>query len=73
MLTRRTLQMNSGIQLFAVVAIVIFINLLSMRHVVRLDLTEDRIHTLSNASKKLMARLEKPLARGLSRREPEFC
>ena len=61
MLTRRTLQMNSVIQLVAVVAIVIFINLLSMRHVVRLDLTEDRIHTLSNASKTLMARLEKPL------------
>ncbi|MEE2750888.1 MAG: GldG family protein [Myxococcota bacterium] len=59
--TRRMLQMNSVIQLVAVVAIVIFINLLSMRHVVRVDLTEDRIHTLSNASKALMARLEKPL------------
>ena len=58
---RRNLQANSWIQMGAVLAIVVCLNLLATRHVVRLDLTQDRIHSLSQASKALMLRLEKPL------------
>ncbi len=58
---RRILRANSAIQLLAVFAIVVFVNMLADRHFQRLDLTEDRVHSLSQGSRVLMKRLEKPL------------
>lgn len=60
-MSRRLLRLNSLIQLFAVMAIVVFANLLADRHFQRLDLTHDRVHSLSHGGRVLMKRLEKPL------------
>ena len=58
---RRLLRANSLFQLVCVLAIVILANVLANTHFWRLDLTEDRVHSLSHAARVLMARLEKPL------------
>lgn len=58
---RRTLRLNSGVQMLAVVAIVVLANHLAAQHFTRLDLTADRVHTLSQAGRALMAGLERPL------------
>ncbi|MCB9746674.1 MAG: GldG family protein [Alphaproteobacteria bacterium] len=58
---RQRLRLNSVIQMLAVLAIVVFANLLAVRHFSRLDLTADRVHTLSQAGRVLMARLTRPL------------
>ena len=58
---RRKLRGNSLFQMGMVVLIVVLANVLATRHFSRLDLTEDRVHSLSHAARVLMARLEKPL------------
>lgn len=58
---RRALRGNSAFQMLCVVAIVVLTNVLATKHFWRLDLTQDRIHSLSHAGRVLMARLEKPL------------
>lgn len=58
---RRSLRLNSVVQMLAVVAIIVLANHLAARVFTRLDLTEDRVHTLSQAGRALMAGLERPL------------
>jgi hypothetical protein len=58
---RRNLRMNSGVQLVAVVVICVLLNILAVQRFSRLDLTQDRVHTLSQAGRALMGRLERPL------------
>ena len=58
---RRILRANSLLQLVTVLAIVVFVNMLGDRHFQRLDLTQDRVHSLSHGGRVLMKRLEKPL------------
>jgi gliding-associated putative ABC transporter substrate-binding component GldG len=55
------LRLNSVLQLVAVLVIMVLLNLLGQRHFARLDLTEDRVHTLSQQARGLVGRLEKPL------------
>lgn len=59
--TRRVLRLNSALQLALVLVIVGLANLLGMKHFARLDLTRDRVHTLSQAGRAIMVGLEKPL------------
>lgn len=59
--TRRVLRLNTLFQLGLVVAIVILANLLGVKHFTRLDLTKDRVHSLSQAGRTIMVGLEKPL------------
>ena len=54
---RRVLSINSWLQLALVLVIVIFANVLGSRYFSRLDLTTDRIHSLSHASRVLAERL----------------
>ena len=58
---RRVLRVNSALQMGLVLAIVVFANVLGSRYFARLDLTTDRIHSLSHASRVLAERLDKPL------------
>ncbi len=58
---RRVYRLNSLFQMVAVLVIVVLANLLGTRHFTRLDLTEDRVHTLSQQAKALVGRLDKPL------------
>ncbi|MBK9367381.1 MAG: GldG family protein [Deltaproteobacteria bacterium] len=58
---RKNLRLNSGVQLVAVVVICVLLNILAVQHFSRLDLTQDRVHTLSQAGRALMGRLERPL------------
>jgi gliding-associated putative ABC transporter substrate-binding component GldG len=58
---RRTLLFNSWIQLGLVVLIVVLTNVVASRHFLRLDLTSEKIYTLSDASRVLMGKLDKPL------------
>lgn len=58
---RRLLRLNSVFQLIAVLVIVVLVNLLGQKHFSRLDLTEDRIHTLSAQARILAGRIDKPL------------
>ena len=58
---RRKLRLNSVLQLAAVLVIVVLANLLGQKHFSRLDLTEDRVHTLSAQARFLAGQLDKPL------------
>lgn len=58
---RRTLLANSWIQLGLVAVIVLLANTFAARHFVRVDLTRERLHSLDDASKRLVASLERPL------------
>ena len=60
-MNRRLLRANSFFQLLLILGIVIGINALGNRYFKRLDLTGDRIHSLSSPAKTLMKRLERPL------------
>lgn len=60
-MNRRILRGNSFLQLVLVIGIVVSLNLLGNRHFKRLDLTGDRVHSLSTPAKNLMKRLERPL------------
>ncbi len=58
---RQSLRMNSLLQLVAVLVIVVLANQLGVKHFARLDLTEDRVHTLSQQARGLIGGLERPL------------
>lgn len=58
---RRALRVDSLLRMVAVAAVVVLANLLAVKHFVRLDLTQDRVHTLSQQSRLILGRLEKPL------------
>lgn len=58
---RRVLRINSAIQMLIVIAMGLLANTFAARHFGRLDLTEDRVHTLSTASRLLIGQLDKPL------------
>jgi len=59
--TRRVLRLNSALQLVALLATLALVNVFAADHFARLDLTRDREHTLSQAGRHLMGRLDKPL------------
>jgi gliding-associated putative ABC transporter substrate-binding component GldG len=58
---RSTLRANLFVQLGLVLLIAVLLNLLGMRYFKRLDLTSDRVHSLSQPTKALMKQLERPL------------
>jgi gliding-associated putative ABC transporter substrate-binding component GldG len=58
---RSTARANLFVQLGLVLLIAVLLNLLGMRYFKRLDLTSDRVHSLSQPTKALMKRLERPL------------
>lgn len=58
---RRALLANAWLQMALVALIVVLANLYSARHFTRLDLTRDRLHSLDEASKALVQRLDRPL------------
>ncbi|MCB9760163.1 MAG: GldG family protein [Alphaproteobacteria bacterium] len=58
---RQRLKVNSWLQLVAVVLTMVFLNLLGQKEFTRADLTADRVHSLSQAGRVLMARLDRPL------------
>ena len=60
MLRRKALLLDAWIQLAALVAVLVLVNVLAERHFLRLDITRDHIYTLSDASRSLATRLEKP-------------
>jgi len=60
-MNRQTLRTNTFLQLGLVLLIVVLLNLLGNRYFKRLDLTSDRVHSLSQPTKRLMKRLERPL------------
>jgi gliding-associated putative ABC transporter substrate-binding component GldG len=60
-MSRSALRINTFIQLGLVLLIVLLLNLLGNRYFKRLDLTTDRVHSLSQPTKGLMKRLERPL------------
>jgi len=58
---RKRLLMDAWVQLGALVLVLVLANALAARHFTRLDLTKDHVYTLSDASRGLATRLEKPL------------
>ncbi len=58
---RRGLLLDAWVQLAALLLVLVLANMLSARHFARLDLTRDHIYTLSDASRQLAGRLERPL------------
>ena len=58
---RHALHLNRWFQLGLVLVIVICVNLLSAKHFVRADITQDRIHSLDPATIALVSGLERPL------------
>ncbi len=61
MTARTNLLANAWLQMGLVALIVVLANLYGSAHFGRLDLTQDRLHTLDESSKALMARLDRPL------------
>lgn len=60
-MTPRGLLGNATLQMALTVVIVVLVNLLAAGHFVRLDLSRDRLHSLDEASKLVMSKLERPL------------
>ena len=58
---RRALLLDRWIQLGLMLVVVVLANMLAARHFTRLDLTAQRIYTLSDATRRLVGRLDKPL------------
>jgi ABC-2 type transport system permease protein len=58
---RLSLLMDAWIQLAALLLVLVLANALAARHFTRLDLTRDHVYTLSDASRALAGRLDKPL------------
>ena len=58
---RKLLLMDAWVQLAAVVLVLVLVNALAARHFSRLDLTQDHVYTLSEASRALAGRLERGL------------
>ena len=61
MKSRRVLSINSWLQLCCVVVIIICVNVLSAKHFVRLDITDDKVHSLDMSTRSLVWKLDKPL------------
>ncbi len=59
--TRRALLWDGWLQLLGVVLLLVLGNHLAARHFARLDLTRDRVYTLSTAARHLVQRLDKPM------------
>ncbi len=59
--SRRVLLFNAWLQAALVVLVVVLANALAARWFVRLDVTGERLHSLDEASKAIVARLERPL------------
>jgi gliding-associated putative ABC transporter substrate-binding component GldG len=72
MTPRLNLLANTWLQLGLVMLIVVLANLWSSGHFARLDVTQDRLHSLDESSKRLVASLDRPivvkawLSKGLS-------
>ncbi len=60
-MTPRRLLGNATLQMALTVVIVVLFNLLVDQHFFRLDLSRDRLHSLDEASKGIVGRLERPL------------
>ena len=58
---RRVLSINSWLQLCCVVVIIACVNILSAKHFVRLDVTDDKVHSLDMSTRSLVWKLDKPL------------
>jgi gliding-associated putative ABC transporter substrate-binding component GldG len=58
---RRNLLFNATLQMVLVVAICVLANTVSALHFWRVDLTRDRIHSLDEASKRVVAGTDRPL------------
>ena len=58
---RRILLGNATLQLALTLAIVILANMWASQHFARLDLTEHRLHSLDEASKRIVGALDRPL------------
>ena len=52
---------NARLQMFLTVIILILANMWVSQHFFRVDLTRDRLHTIDEASKHIVAKLERPL------------
>ncbi len=61
MTARRNLLANSWLQMALVVVVVVLANVWSSAHFARLDVTRDRLHSLDESSKALVASLDRPL------------
>lgn len=60
-MSRSALLLNSRLQMLLTVVIVVLANVWSAQHFARLDLTEERLHSLDDASKAIVGKLERPL------------
>lgn len=60
-MTRRVLLGNAWLQMALVVVIVVLANMFAAQHFARLDVTKDRLHSLDESSKGIVARLDRPL------------
>jgi gliding-associated putative ABC transporter substrate-binding component GldG len=58
---RKALLLDAWVQLTALLALLVVVNLLAARHFSRLDLTRDHVYTLSEQSRTLAGRIERPL------------
>lgn len=58
---RKALLFDAWVQLFALMLVLVLFNALAARHFARLDLTREHVYTLSDASRALAGRLERPL------------
>ena len=58
---RQVLSLNSWLQLLSVVCIILCVNVLSSRHFLRLDVTDDKVHSLDMSTRALVWQLDKPL------------
>ncbi len=58
---RKALLLDAWVQLLAILLVLVLANALAARHFARLDLTREHVYTLSDASRALAGRLEKPL------------
>ena len=61
MTPRRSLSINSWLQLMFVVIIIICTNVLASKHFWRLDVTDDKVHSLDMSTRALIWKLDKPL------------
>lgn len=58
---RQVLSFNSWLQLLCVVVIIVSVNVISSRHFVRVDVTDDKVHSLDMSTRALVWQLDKPL------------
>ena len=58
---RRILSINSWLQLCCVAVIIVCMNILSSKYFLRLDVTDDKVHSLDMSTRSLVWKLDKPL------------